>query len=54
MDRLHAERVRREVAVTGEVRADGWYRIVHDHSLGLKKSHVIPARHVRLCDREQG
>jgi hypothetical protein len=35
MDKSHAQRVRREVVVTGQVRASGWCRAVHFHSLGL-------------------
>ena len=35
MDKSHAQRVRREVAVTGKVRAGSWCRAVHFHSLGL-------------------
>jgi hypothetical protein len=34
---LHAKRVRREVAVAGEVRAAGWCRVVRYDSLGLNK-----------------
>jgi hypothetical protein len=37
MDKSHAQRVRREVAVIGKVRASGWCLVVHYHSLGLKK-----------------
>ena len=35
MDKSHAQRIRREVAVTGKVPASGWCRVVHFHSLGL-------------------
>ena len=35
MDKSHAQRVRREVAVTGQVRASGWCRVFHYDSLGL-------------------
>ena len=35
MDKSHAQRIRREVAVTGQVPAGRWCRIVRFHSLGL-------------------
>jgi hypothetical protein len=46
MDKSHAQRVRREVAVMDKVRASGWCRVVHFHSLGLgaqsRRSPPIP------------
>jgi hypothetical protein len=35
MDKSHAQRVRRKVAVTGQVPAGSWCRVIHFHSLGL-------------------
>ena len=47
-----AKRIRREVAVTGNGRASDWYRAVRHDSLGLNKSHLIPAKRVRLRNIE--
>jgi hypothetical protein len=44
-----AKRIRREVAVADDVRADSWCPAVRHGSLGLNNGHSIPAK---LCSAQ--
>jgi hypothetical protein len=49
-----AKRIRRKVAVAGDVRAGSWCLAVRHDSLGLNKGHSIPAKCFRLDAHQSG